>query len=410
MTIEKNQSSVMEQFLPRLRKTCAFGAMLVASAFAHAQDAAEPTKEKSWSDVFTDPKDGAFDASEWLLDKRGFLPIPIIITEPAIGYGGGVGLAFFSESMRDAAEHAKETGHVVPPNIYGIGGAMTENGTFGYAAGAMMSFDEDRWRYRGGVAKVHANLDFYGIGTNTGKDTHVSYTMDGILSSQQVLRRLGQSNNYLALQWIYLDLDTSFETNSRFPFFPSSIEMAKRSSGLGFSFEHDSRDNIFTPSRGWTGSMDALFYDPDWGSDNRMQSYRAHAFAYFPIDASNDAPRWILGTRIDGRAARGDVPFYQNPFIDMRGIPAGRYQDENVGVAELELRWNVTERWAAIGFVGAGKVWGTRQDFGESSTEVSRGLGFRYLLARRLGLYVGIDVAKGPEDDAFYIQIGNAWR
>ena len=38
--------------------------------------------------IFTDPEDGAFDASEWLLDRRGLLPVPIIITEPAIGYGG----------------------------------------------------------------------------------------------------------------------------------------------------------------------------------------------------------------------------------------------------------------------------------------------------------------------------------
>ncbi|WP_341679251.1 BamA/TamA family outer membrane protein [Niveibacterium sp. SC-1] len=383
--------------------------MLGSPTYAQTAEETKPAEKKSWSEVFTDPEDGAFDASEWLLDKSGFLPIPIVITEPAVGYGGGVALAFFSESMRDAAAHAKETGHVVPPDIYVLGGGMTENGTFAYFGGGMLSFDEDRWRYRGGVGKVHANLDFYGVGTNTGKDLRVGYTVDGIVSSQQVLRRLGESNTYLALQWIYLSLDTSFETNTRFPFFPSSLEMAKRSSGLGLAVEHDSRDNIFTPSRGWKGSVDAIFYDPDWGSDNRMQSYRAHVFAYFPLDGS-EAPRWILGTRVDGRAARGDVPFYQNPFIDMRGIPVGRYQDENVGVTELELRWNVTPRWAAIGFLGAGKAWGTHYDFSESGTEVSKGLGFRYLLARRLGLYVGVDVAKGPEDNAFYIQVGNGWR
>jgi len=31
--------------------------------------------------LFTDPEDGAFDASEWLLDKKGFLPVPIIVTD-----------------------------------------------------------------------------------------------------------------------------------------------------------------------------------------------------------------------------------------------------------------------------------------------------------------------------------------
>ena len=52
---------------------------------------------------FLDPEDGQLDLSEWLLDRRGFLPMPIIITEPAVGFGGGVALVFISESFREAA-------------------------------------------------------------------------------------------------------------------------------------------------------------------------------------------------------------------------------------------------------------------------------------------------------------------
>ena len=37
------------------------------------------------------------------------------------------------------------------------------------------------------------------------------------------------------------------------------------------------------------------------------------------------------------------------------------------------------------------------------------GGGFRYLVARRLGLKAGIDIARGPEEWAFYIQVGSAW-
>ena len=38
------------------------------------------------------------------------------------------------------------------------------------------------------------------------------------------------------------------------------------------------------------------------------------------------------------------------------------------------------------------------------------GVGFRYLIARKLGLYSGIDVARGPETTALYLQVGSAWR
>ncbi len=37
------------------------------------------------------------------------------------------------------------------------------------------------------------------------------------------------------------------------------------------------------------------------------------------------------------------------------------------------------------------------------------GLGIRYLIASKLGLQMGLDIAKGPDDTAFYIQFGSAW-
>ena len=37
---------------------------------------------------FFDPEDGQFDLSYFLENPRGFLPIPIVVTEPAVGYGG----------------------------------------------------------------------------------------------------------------------------------------------------------------------------------------------------------------------------------------------------------------------------------------------------------------------------------
>jgi hypothetical protein len=95
----------------------------------------------------------------------------------------------------------------------------------------------------------------------------------------------------------------------------------------------------------------------------------------------------------------------------MRGIPYFRYQDENVALAEAELRWNATPRWALVGFLGAGRAWGTGgTSFGDSGTVVAKGVGLRYLIARQLGIYMGADVARGPEETAFYIQVGSAWR
>lgn len=361
----------------------------------------QPTDKGS---LFTDPEDGKLDASEWLLDRRGFLPVPIIVTEPAVGYGAGAALLFFRESIREAVARGKESGHVTPPDIYAVAFAATENGTKFGGAGGMVTFDSDRWRWRGGVGLADVNLDFFGAGGELGTaDRSIGYNLKGVVSSQQVMYRLGESNNFVAGRWIYLDLDASFDASKQPPAIAPRAQTV-RSSGLGLAFEHDSRDNIFTPSRGTHAALDALFYSPEIGGDDKFQTYRAHVFHFTPIGGA-----LVLGSRFDARAARGEVPFYQLPFIDLRGVPKGRYQDRTVSAVEAELRWAVTPRWSLVGFAGGGKAWGG-ETFSEANPVFAYGGGFRYLIARRLGIHMGIDIARGPEETAFYIQVGSAWR
>ena len=93
----------------------------------------------------------------------------------------------------------------------------------------------------------------------------------------------------------------------------------------------------------------------------------------------------------------------------MRGIPAARYQGENVALLEGELTWQFTSRWSALAFAGVGWADNDGSELFDSSSRVTRGMGFRYQIARQYGLHVGLDVARGPEDTVWYIQVGSGW-
>jgi hypothetical protein len=354
-------------------------------------------------DRFIDPADGMFDLSSGASERKTFLPVPIVISEPAVGYGGGAAILFFHEAEGDTAD-APARVRKPPPDILGVGAFLTENGTKGAAAGGQWTFRDDRYRYRGGVGDFTIKLDFYGVGDRLPIPVEkIGYTLKGLGSFQQAMMRLGNSDTFVAVRWIYLDLDTQLGVPAANAGL-SGKQIAGRSSGLGVAIEHDSRDNIFTPGRGVLAAAEGTFYDEAFGSSNRFETYRAHVFDYVPI-----ARRWTLGLRGDVRLARGDVPFYMLPFIELRGIPAARFQDRNVAVLETEVRYDVDERWSLVGFAGAGKAWG-RDTFSDASAPASGGAGLRYLIARRLGLYVGLDYAKSRVADTVYIQIGSAWR
>lgn len=371
-----------------------------------AQTPAQAASKPGLAALLHDPQDGKLDASRWLLERKGgFLPVPIIVTDPAVGNGGGVALVFFRPNAQPAAETGG-TGKqkMIAPDIYAAMAMRTSNGTEAAGVGAVLHFAQDRWRYRGGVGKASVNLDFHTPDGPILPSREISYNTDGIAAFQQVFRRLGKRDLYVGLAWIYMDLDLSFDSDSDRDFF-NDKQRASKTSGLGLSLEYDSRDNSFTPSRGWLAMAEANAYDEAFGSDTNFQSYRAHSYGYVPLGS-----RFVLGMRADMRWAVGEVPFYRLPYIDLRGIGAARYQDRHAATLEAELRWNVSRRWALLGFVGAGRTWGEHNDFNDGASRVSKGAGFRYLLARQLGLYAGIDYAWGPEDEAFYLQVGSAWR
>ena len=98
------------------------------------------------------------------------------------------------------------------------------------------------------------------------------------------------------------------------------------------------------------------------------------------------------------------------PSVNLRGVPYDRYQGGRALSTEVELRRQLHPRWTGLGFVGYGMTESANSAvFKSDASVVTGGVGFRYRIARQLGLDVGIDVARGPEDTIYYIQFGHAW-
>ncbi len=354
---------------------------------------------------FMDPQDGFLDASDWLATRQGFLPVPIIITEPAVGYGGGVALTFFHGQFSGQPVEARQNhgqSRRVPPSVSAIALGGTENGTWFAGAGHLGVWRQDSIRYLGGVGYADANLDYYGSQGELQRP--VNFNSKAFALVQEVSFRLADSHFFAGLGYRLVDTDNVFHVGSAVPT-PGipSVTFNRRSAGLTLTFNYDSRDNIFTPNEGLDVEIKFGNYGKIWGGDDEFNEYSAYLKGYQRLGS-----RWVAGLRLDGKGIEGEAPFYEYPYVDMRGIKVMRYQGEKVALGEMELRWSFHPRWSLVGFAGLAATW-RAGDEAVNERLWSRGLGFRYLVARKLGLQMGLDIAKGPEDVAFYVQVGSAW-
>ncbi len=348
--------------------------------------------------VFKDSTDNAIDISDWLSKAYGFVPIISIITEPAVGYGAVAGALFIHQSMEDARKQEK------PPSMTAVGGFYTESESWSAGVFHQGSSNRDIYRYTGVAGYIDINLSVYADAPGSEESAELGVNLKGGILNLNVLRKLGQSNSYLGLQYTYLGMDVVAEgiQNDTLIFNP---ELELRLSGLGVIHDLDTRDNTFTPNKGIYMRNSFMVYDEALGSNLSYSRFDNHIVFFF-----DHFKKWVLGLRLDYRAILGDAPYISKPFVPLRGIPAFRYQGDQVIVIETEERWDFARRWSLVGFAGVGKGYNTGPIIEDTDWAYSVGAGFRYLLARKYNIYSGLDVARGPEQWAVYIQFGHYWN
>jgi len=346
--------------------------------------------------------------------KKGpsFIPIPIIITEPAIGYGLGAAVGYFHKNKHHEDAGGEKTSPVltaettaqagkqqkVPPTISGIAAAYTESGTYGIALAHSASWKMDRIRYVGAIGYAHVVSTFYF------SDQPYEFKLDTGLFYQDMKFRIKKSNFFVGGKLVYLTPDLIFDDDvEEIPGVSDRTELTDF--GLALQADYDGRDNKMTPNRGqyvefvgWK-HLEALGGETDyWTIGLTVDSF--HEFA---------DKKLVLGLHLDLDTAGGDPPIWGYPWVTMRGIPALRYQNESTAVVEGELRWNIVGRWAAVGFLGVGATRGDIRVFEDESGIVAGGVGGRFLFRPQDSLWVGLDLAKGPEQYVLYIVAGHKW-
>jgi len=355
---------------------------------------------------FRDPEDGRFDMSAHLAEAHGFLPVVTLITEPAVEYGIAGAAAFFHRpagwSIEDARDAFSRGERQQPPSVSVLAGGYTLNNSWMAGGGHLGIWRGDRLRYVGFGGYGSFNLTLSGL-TVGEKDLEFDYNLEGWAVLQSLRWRVLDSRWFLGGTLSLAGLTVTFDV----PELPEvgPIRKESRNGSLGGVLAYDSRDNIFTPNRGVSASLEGKRYDDTFLGDYGYWQGTVSAAGYLGLGS-----RIVLGGRAEAARVGDGAPFWGLAAIQMRGIPAQRYLGSSQAQAEAEIRWDLDRRWSLVGFGGAGWTRNSVASETTSRTLGAGGAGFRYLLARAFGVRGGVDVAYGPDGTAVYVTMGSAWR
>jgi len=262
----------------------------------------------------------------------------------------------------------------------------------------------DRVRYLAQYAGTSANQRYYyGSRDITPDAMPFDYRFEAIGTVQRVQFT---SDGLLVHGGLHYLLAT---TRSRFLSDHLPADVAQRDlknnlGGVGASLEYHTRDRA---SRRWSAEFlaDATWYDRMLGGSTTFGKLEAGGAFY-----ARPTRRTMLGARINARSAWGDVPFFDTPYLAMRGLQPRQFANDVVVLMEVEGQRALARRWTAVAFGGVGRdaqSWGR---IASIATTTAGGVGFRYLVAEEAGLRSGIDVARAPDGSmALYLQSGATW-
>ena len=343
-------------------------------------------------------------------EERRWLPIPLFFTEPAIGYGLGLGLGYFHPSTIDTEpeEHplakvpkpltpvAEE--HKAPPLITAVAGGYTDTGSWFGGLGHSSSWRDDTFRYAGALVYAELTSQYFIL------DQPVDFDLQGGALYQEAKFRIGDSRFFGGSKLRVLQTVSQFNLSIGERFNLTRDLETTHNIGLALELSYDGRDNVFTPNRGQLLQLSLWRHDNAFGSDYEYWNGTLKALYFHQL-----RPDFVLGLRLEASLVDGRPPLYAYPWIGLRGIPALRYQGKGAGVVEVEGRWNILPDWAIVGFIGAGAAKWNNRLFDSRSDVFAAGIGGRYRFLPEQGLWLGADIARGPEDWNWYINVGHAW-
>lgn len=320
--------------------------------------------------------------------------LPILLYDPftGLGYGGMCNLNFL---MGDASNTRYSNAQAIA--------MYTTNDQLMLQVNHQIFSKGEKWIWQGRLMFLDWPEYAYGFGGNTPDDeltTKERIHYKAIELEERVLKRLGQSKNFIGLHYrLYASYNMHSETGGYSYFRDKGVgNDGYVASGFGAHFIHDSRDNVQNASKGYFLELAANPYLKATGSTQNWVNLRLDGRYYL----SNNAITKTWASRLLLEHATEQVPYMLTPmtgrYFLTRGYVQGRYRGNTLLTLETEYRAKI---WKWLGGVLFANVHSVSEDKGSFKyVNPAAGGGFRFMLNKEQRTNLRIDYARGLNNNS----------
>ena len=289
----------------------------------------------------------------------------------------------------------------------GLSGMMQ----FGFRGSNFMKGDRYRWDYK--LVLYYLPTKFWGIGYNRGlhDENESKYTQVKFVFEPNFLFRIAP-NLYMGPQLdIMLSHAYSFENSSDTLLVGKHGQQDRdvNTMGAGINIQYDSRDFTLNASKGHFFRVEQMFYPKllnNYYFNSTDITYSTYVRPYKSA---------ILAFEVNGQynysSTGGEVPWTylakSGEGNRLRGYYEGRYRDNGIIQAQIELRQHIWKRWGCALWVGGGNVFHNFKSIDMERFLTTYGIGARWEMKRRVN--IRFDLGFTRNKPGFCFNIGEAF-
>ncbi len=298
------------------------------------------------------------------------------------------------------------TDSVTSPSDVSVFGNVSVTGFYSLGVTGNTIFSKNRSRLNYTLMFTSAPRSLWGVGYHAGRyNQETTYTEKQYQIETRYVHRV--------LPNTYLGVVLGFEHTKGRGFDAlgeSYLEGQKHhytATGIGLIAEYDSRDFIPNPFRGIYLSFQESSYPKHLGNCGKTL-WRTTVTADFYQKVWKDG---ILAADLYGIFNSEGTPWPMLARMGgsqrMRGYYQGRYTDNCLITAQIEVRQRIWRRIGGVVWGGAGNVFNSLREFDWDETLPNYGIGLRWELKKRVN--VRIDYGFGKKTSGFLLNINEAF-